>query len=132
MNQVQKNYMKAKAELKAVEAKIRKIEQDYIALHNIVNEDGTIPAVSYAIENDVVFEKMLADTAPELDKLKSWEAREALLRAEDDLIMFGLDMIKSKRDDLPGHDSVQSKLIGRSAIIRLREEWIALTLKLTA
>jgi hypothetical protein len=127
MNQIQRAYKKAKADHEAVEKLIAKIEGDYITAHGIKNPDGTIPAYSWMIDDEEVMETMLKDLEGELEKLEAWKIREALKKAEDDLINYGFSILPQMK----GRDKVEKKLLGSGAIISLRQEWIAQIMRLS-
>ena len=93
MNKQQRAYMAAKAKYDTLEDIAHEIERKYIAEHNIINADGEVPTAIYCIDDEEVFDRANEDTAPELDKLQTWKAREALNAAEDALINYGLSIM---------------------------------------
>ena len=82
-NQIQKNYMTAKANLEALEELERKIERQYIAAHNIVNPDGSIPRASWAIEDDEIADKAIEECGKIVEASGLWAK---ILQARDDTI----------------------------------------------
>ena len=102
---VQETYMLAKAHLEALEQQERDVEQKYIREHGIVNDDGSIPRASWAIDNDEICEKAMADCSKLALGSGLWaelvEARKLLELAENDLLAYGLSLVpKAERDIL--------------------------------
>lgn len=98
MNRQQKAYALAKARYEAAREAEKNAEAAYIARHGIVNDDGTIPRVIYAIKcADDRFEEILAelDANGELHDVyaEATEATLALHRAEEALIEYGLSLM---------------------------------------
>ena len=120
MNTQQKNYMMAKAHLQTCEAEEAESEAKYIRDHGITNPDGTTPERIWMIEDEAVFDlacvgydgsryDLTEDTA---------EARKQLRAAENDLIDFGLDLLRrthpKQADTLEAHRNdynIREKLI---------------------
>lgn len=96
MNTQQKNYATAKAYLEACEAEEAKKEAQYIRDKGITNEDGSTPKRLYTIENDSVFDFVLEDfTGSKYDlSNQTNEAKRLLMIAEDELINYGLNLLK--------------------------------------
>lgn len=96
MNTQQKNYMTAKAYLQTCEAEEAKSEAAYIRDHGITNPDGTTPARLYAIEDGALFDQACEDyDGSDYDLSdRTWEAKQQLKRAEDELIDFALDIFR--------------------------------------
>ena len=131
MNKQQRAYMAAKAQHDALTERAAEIERKYIAEHNIVNPDGTIPTAIYCIDDEDVFDKANADTADELDALEIWKAREALNAAEDALINYGLSIMSAfyskERETLRNHCF---GINGATLRLKIRNEVIDSTFKL--
>lgn len=96
MNELQKNYMIAKAYLQTCEEQEAESEARYIRDHGITNPDGTTPAKLYMIENESVFDQACEDfDGSEYDLSdRTYEAKQQLKRAEDELINFALDIFR--------------------------------------
>lgn len=96
MNEVQKNYMVAKAALQTYEEMVTDIEKKYIAENGIRNENGEIPARVYCIDDENTFNKANEETAKIIHKIgireKVSDAREILKSAEEDVIKFALSI----------------------------------------
>jgi len=88
--------MATKALLETLEEQEKQMEQAYIAAHNIVNSDGTVPERIYCIEDDDAFDKANEESSAEIDACglaaERNVAREALKAAEDKLIAYGLSI----------------------------------------
>lgn len=102
MNIQQKNYARAKALVDTLEAQVNKIERDYINGHDIVNQDKTVPEHVWCIDDEATFNKANEETAPAVDALGIYEARQILHGAEDELIQFGLSIIPAKQRQILG------------------------------
>lgn len=120
MNAQQKNYMMAKAHLQTCEAEEAESEAKYIRDHGITNPDGTTPAKLWHIEDEAVFDEACEDyDGSEYDLSdRTYEAKQQLKRAEDDLIDFALDIFRRiypvQADTLEAHRNdynIRKKLI---------------------
>ena len=96
MNKYQKHYATAKALLETLESVQKDIERKYIAEHNIINEDGTIPTAIYCIDDPDVFDRANLECSELPESKANWQdilsAREILKQAEDQLIAYGLSL----------------------------------------
>lgn len=119
MNKQQKAYMLAKAVYETALHEQRAAEIEYITKNNIKSSDGTTPRSIYAIEDDAVCEKAFEALA-EYDT-KRYEAFQALTKAEDDLIEYGLSIVP---------ESVAETLRGVKNNLKYRKKLIDLTFKL--
>lgn len=95
-NKIQENYMKAKAVVKAIEARQEEIERQYIADKGIVNPDGSVPELLYCMEDGAAFDKANEECSAIIvaagleNELNA--ARAALKTAEEKLIEYGLSI----------------------------------------
>ena len=123
MNQYQKAYLQAKALADTLSQQCVDLEKK----HPIVNPDGDVATVLYAIEDEQQFNTALDEFDALLKEngdlnTRYCEAKEALFKAENDLIAYGLSIlpapIRAKSTD--------------SALRRLliREKFIDLVLRL--
>lgn len=119
MNKQQKAYMLAKAAYETALHEQRAAELEYITTNNIKNSDGTTPRRVFYIEDDEVCEK--AFEALEEYDTKRYEAFQALTKAEDDLIEYGLSIAPA---------SVAETLRGVKNNLKYREKLIDLTFRL--
>lgn len=96
MNTQQKNYAAAKAYLETCEAAEAEKEAQYIRDNNITNDDGTTPERIYAIESESLFDSVLENfTGSKYDLSdQTNEAKRLLKAAEDELINYGLDLLR--------------------------------------
>jgi hypothetical protein len=90
MNKQQKAYILAKAVYETALHEQRAAEIEYITKHSIKNSDGTTPRSIYSIEDDSICDQAFEALA-EYDA-KRYEAFQALTKAEDDLIEYGLSI----------------------------------------
>ena len=99
-SKVQENYLLAKANLDVLEAQEKEIDRKYIVEHHIVNPDGSIPSVSWMIDDDEIANKAIAECSKIVEDSGLWaqilEARELLKEAEKVLIAYGLSIAPSK------------------------------------
>lgn len=124
----QKNYMMAKALVDTLEAEADKIEKAYIAQHGIINPDGIVPRKIYCIEDEAAFDQANEATAPAIDALGIYEARQLLREAEDDLIRYALSIIPAKERQV-----LADRCFGRNGHyvhVDVREKVIGLVFKL--
>ena len=128
MNKQQKNYAVAKAYLKTLETRAEEIEREYITGHNIVNPDGTVPAAIYCIDDEAAFDKANADTAPALDALEIWKARETLDTAEDALINYALSLMPSANDE--ERETLKANCFGPNCRLKIRNKVLDLAFRL--
>jgi len=95
-NKVQREYMAAKALVKALEEREKEMEQAYIAAHGITNPDGTTPARIYCIMDEAVFDKANEESSAEIAacglEAEYNAAQDALKAAEDRMIEYGLSL----------------------------------------
>lgn len=94
MNREQRNYMMAKATYDSIVAVHEEEEAKYLRHLGIVNPDGTIPERIWMIDDDAVFETVQqnrAESDREYDEVRN-TARDALRRAEDELIAYALSI----------------------------------------
>lgn len=99
-NEIQKQYMIAKANLEALEELEKEVDRLYIIEKGIKNPDGTIPTRTYMIEDDAMADKAIEDVGKILAESGLWnkitKAREELKAAEENLINYGLSIMPSR------------------------------------
>lgn len=91
MNTQQRNYAAAKAYLETCEAAEAEKESQYIK-----DKDGSTPERLYMIEDESLFDSVLEDfTGSKYDLSDQTQEAKRLLRvAEDELINYGLNLLK--------------------------------------
>ncbi|WP_163860379.1 hypothetical protein [Paenibacillus elgii] len=103
-NKQQETYMLAKAHLESLEQLERELEEKYIAEHNIVNPDGSIPRASWAIDDDEICDKAMTECSKIVEESGLWaeilDARKQLSAAEDLLLEYGLSMVPKKEKEV--------------------------------
>lgn len=92
-NAQQAAYMMAKAQLEVIKEQANEIERKYIADHNIVNPDGSIPTAVYCIDDESAFDQANEATAPAIEALGIYAAEQTFKAAEDALINYGLSIM---------------------------------------
>ena len=127
MNQYQKAYLQAKALADTLSQQCVDLEKKYLREHPIVNPDGDVATVLYAIEDEQQFNTALDEFDALLKEngdlnTRYCEAKEALFKAENDLIAYGLSILPAP---------IRAKFTD-SALRRLliREKFIDLVLRL--
>jgi len=119
-NKTQREYMDAKAHVKALKERKKELEQAYISAHGIVNPDGSTPDRIYCIDDETAFDKANVEFSSEMaargfdDEYEA--ARNRLKAAEDNLIKYGLSIVPAGiRDTLAegakSNGTVRQKLI---------------------
>lgn len=98
MNKYQRNYIFEKAVFDAIEKQIADFEV-FVAEHEIVNSDGSVPEVIFCIEDETVFEQANVEcsaqlTAAGLVKMENI-IRQNLLAAENELIRYSMSIVPS-------------------------------------
>lgn len=129
-SKAQEVYLLAKATLETLEAQEKELECKYIIDNGITNPDGSTPERIYCIENEVTFDKANEATAAMAEASGLWteilEARELLKQAEQNLIDWGLAIVKK---DLP-RAAYDTLIQGAAWQYKVRQELVELTLKL--
>lgn len=60
-NKEQKAYIRAKEALEILEAEEKVMEEEYVKSLGVINEDGSIPTRTWAIDDDEIAEKAIED-----------------------------------------------------------------------
>ena len=94
MNKVQKKYTEAKALVEAIQQTIDETEEAVIKELGIINEDGSIPARIWMIDDEKAFDAACKKFETEHGDLEHDlnAAKDALDAAEDELIGWGLSI----------------------------------------
>jgi len=121
-NKDQREYMVAKAHVKALGEREKELEQAYISAHGIVNPDGSTPDRVYCIEDEASFDKANEEFSSEMTAcgfdVEYEAARNALKTAEDNLIKYGLSIVPAGiRDTLA--EGAKSNCTARQKLIDL-------------
>lgn len=128
-SKAQEVYMLAKAHLEALEDQEKELERQYIADNSITNPDGSIPDQIYCIDDKETFDRVNEGFAKMTEDNGLWdeilEAREMLKQAEENLINWGLSIVKK---DMP--KSLFQTLQNGLNRYKIRKQVIDLTLKL--
>lgn len=123
MNKYQKLYLIAKANLEALEEKEKEIDRQYIAEHNIINPDGSIPRATWAIRDDKTAEKAIDETSRMVVESGLWDqilkARRILKEAEENLIEYGLGIIPYEEERKTLEKAVKKNYTARMKVINL-------------
>lgn len=122
MNQIQKTYILARANFETVDEQVAAVDQKYISEKGIVNEDGSIPRASWAIEDDATCEMAMAECTKIATESGLWNehcrARKLLREAETELIKFGLSFLPRKDKEVLER-AVENDLTCRTKVLDL-------------
>lgn len=101
-NKEQKAYIEAKKNLEKLEAQEKKMEAEFVKSLGVVNEDGSIPTRTWAIDDDEIAEKAIDDFGKVEEESGLWAkivaARETLNNAEENLVQYALSIIPMKKE----------------------------------
>ena len=101
-NKEQKAYINAKKALDILEAKEKEMEADFVKSLGIINEDGSVPTRTWAIDDDEIAEKAIEDFGTVLENsglaAKLFEAKETFRQAEENLVQYALSIIPFKKE----------------------------------
>lgn len=101
-NKQQREYGRAKATLDALEAQKNRMEADYVKGLGVVNEDGTTPRHTWAIDDDEMADRAIEEFEEIVESSGLWAkivaAREALKTAEENLVQYGLSIMPYKKE----------------------------------
>lgn len=122
MNEIQKNYITARASLEAYQEMKADAEKEYIKEHGISNADGTIPKYIWLIEDIDVFNKANEEFKRIIEKMELQEkinsARLALQDAEEILFNFCLFLIPENEREILKKESARDVTV-RHRILNL-------------
>lgn len=98
----QKAYIEAKKALEILEAQEKKMEADFVESLGIVNEDGSVPTATWAIDDDEIADKAIDDFGKLIEGSGVWEklvtAKEKFRQAEEELVQYALSLIPFKKE----------------------------------
>ena len=97
----QKAYIEAKKALDILESQEKKMEADFVKSLGIVNEDGSVPTATWAIDDDEAADKAIEDFGKLVEESGLWaklvEAKETFRQAEENLVQYALSLIPFKK-----------------------------------
>lgn len=98
----QKAYIEAKKALEILEAQEKKMEADFVESLGIVNEDGSVPTATWAIDDDEIADKAIDDFGKLIESSGVWAklvtAKEKFRQAEEELVQYALSLIPFKKE----------------------------------
>ncbi|EOS46661.1 hypothetical protein [Sporofaciens sp. JLR.KK001] len=98
----QKAYIEAKKALDILESQEKKMEADFVKSLGIVNEDGSVPVATWAIDDDEAADKAIEDFGKLVEESGLWaklvEAKETFRQAEENLVQYALSLIPFKKE----------------------------------
>lgn len=101
-NKEQKAYIEAKKALEKLESQEAKMEAEFVKTLGVVNEDGSIPTKTWAIDDDEIAEKAIDDFGKIEEESGLWAkilaARETFKEAEENLVQYALSIIPFKKE----------------------------------
>lgn len=96
-NKEQKAYIRAKEALEILEAEEKVMEEEYVKSLGVINEDGSIPTRTWAIDDDEIAEKAIEDFGRIEEESGLWgkilEAKEAYKEAEEALVQYAISLV---------------------------------------
>lgn len=96
-NKEQKAYIETKKALEVLEAEEKALEEKFVKSLGVVNEDGSVPTCTWAIDNDEIADKAIEDFSKIEEESGLWakilEAKEAHKKAEEALIQFAISLV---------------------------------------
>jgi hypothetical protein len=123
MNQVQKTYKEAQERMNKAEAWRKTEEAAYIMRHEIKNEDGTIPELLEDVDNEVWVKDFWECVAPKNLTEELSQAQDALKKAGDDLIFWGLTEIPEEKTKSI-RNSIEPKTVRRNNAIEFLMKYV--------
>ncbi len=88
-NREQKEYIETKKVLEALEARRKEMEAAFVKSLSVVNEDGTVPSHTWAIDDDSVADQAIDDFGALVEDCGLWaelcKAKEEFRTAEEQL-----------------------------------------------
>lgn len=123
MNKQQKEYALAKTILETLKAEENDMEKEFCDGLGVVNDDGSIPKRTWAIDNDEIAEKAIDDFGKILEDSGLWakilEAEKRLRKAEDDMISYSLSLVPYKKERETLENAARINYTTRQKIIDL-------------
>lgn len=91
-NREQKEYIETKKALEALEAREKELEAAFVKSLGVVNEDGTVPSHTWAIDD---FGALVEDCGLWAELCK---AKEEFQAAEEKLVNYAISLVPCKRE----------------------------------
>lgn len=96
-NKEQKAYIETKKALEILEAEEKALEEEFVKSLGVVNEDGSIPTRTWAIDDDEIADKAIEDFGKIEEESGLWDkilkAKEAHKNAEETLIQYAISLV---------------------------------------
>ena len=101
-NKEQTDYIETKKALDALEAREKELEAAFVKSLGVVNEDGSVPSRTWAIDDDAIADQAIDDFGVLVKECGLWkelcEAKEAFQAAEERLVNYALSLIPCKKE----------------------------------
>ena len=98
----QKAYIEAKKALDILKDQEKKMEADFVKSLGVINEDGSTPTVTWAIDDDEIANKAIDDFGKIIEESGLWaklvKAEENFRQAEENLVQYALSLIPFKKE----------------------------------
>lgn len=96
-NKEQKAYIETKKALEILEAEEKALEEEFVKSLGVVNEDGSIPTRTWAIDDDEIADKAIEDFGRIEEESGLWakilEAKDAHKKAEETLVQYAISLV---------------------------------------
>ncbi len=104
------------------------MEADFVKSLGIVNEDGSVPTATWAIDDDEAADKAIEDFGKLVEESGLWaklvEAKETFRQAEENLVQYALSLIPFKKE--------REALARVSNVLKYRQKILDTVLRLDA
>ena len=101
-NREQKEYIETKKALEALEAREKELEAAFVKSLGVVNEDGTVPSHTWAIDDDSIADQAIDDFGALVEDCGLWaelcKAKEEFQAAEEKLVNYAISLVPCKRE----------------------------------
>lgn len=104
-NREQKEYIetkKALEALEALEAREKEMEAAFVKNLGVVNEDGTVPSRTWAIDDDSIADQAIDDFGALVEDCGLWaelcKAKEEFQAAEEKLVNYAISLVPCRRE----------------------------------
>lgn len=101
-NREQKEYIETKKALEALEAREKEMEAAFVKSLGVVNEDGTVPSRTWAIDDASIADQAIDDFGALVEGCGLWaelcKAKEEFQAAEEKLVNYAISLVPCRRE----------------------------------
>ena len=97
-NREQKEYIETKKALEALEAREKEMEAAFVKSLGVVNEDGTVPSRTWAIDDDSIADQAIDDFGALVEDCGLCKAKEEFQAAEEKLVNYAISLVPCRRE----------------------------------